>query len=804
MVLGNNSTASNFGTVAIGESNVANGISALAIGSNLTAESFGQTSIGLSNTQVAGNATQYVETDRLFVIGNGSNLADESFRISPRSDALVMLKNGNTTLNGTLTIDGDNQDPGASYTFPAQDGTANQVMTTDGSGNVSWVDAPSGTSLPAGGTNGQILSTDGAGGYSWVDDATGTSTFSTTASVTSNANGTIATDDFVFGSTQLDNDTNTTDDDNRMFFNKTKGAFRAGHAESIDWDDSNVGNNSIALGYRSTATGNTSIGIGRFANALSDESIAIGHAASTTNALRGISMGYRTVSQSKEQITIGSHNTLVTGDANNWVSTDRLFVIGNGDADSNGGANSSRSDALVMLKNGNTTLNGTFTIDGDNAGAGTSYTLPAQDGTANQVMTTDGSGNVSWANAAASGAFTTTANVTSNANGAIATDDFVFGSTQLDNDTNKTNDDARMFFDKSKAAFRVGKSTDNSWDDANVGAGSIAIGETALATGAKAISVGEGNWLDASATNAIALGNFNEVIANSNNSIAIGDDHAIEAPFAYALGYANVVNAQYGIGLGNFTNVQSYGQISLGQYNNAVTGNANAFVPTDRLFVIGNGTATMSRSDALVILKNGNTTLNGLLTIDGDNAGSGASYTLPAQDGTANQVMTTDGSGNVSWAAPVADGDSDPTNEIELPAGGTNGQVLQTDGSGGYSWTNNTVAPGAYTAATLATGWQYYNAAFSVTNFQDPRYRKVNNVVTLEGLCRKNGAISNAETIMTLPAGFRPLKTRIFTVETENGAMRVDINPSGTVIIATGFNINQNWVSLEGLTFSID
>jgi hypothetical protein len=37
------------------------------------------------------------------------------------------------------------------------------------------------------------------------------------------------------------------------------------------------------------------------------------------------------------------------------------------------------------------------------------------------------------------------------------------------------------------------------------------------------------------------------------------------------------------------------------------------------------------------------------------------------------------------------DADADPTNEIELPAGGSNGQVLQTDGSGNYTWVNQTV-----------------------------------------------------------------------------------------------------------------
>ena len=100
------------------------------------------------------------------------------------------------------------------------------------------------------------------------------------------------------------------------------------------------------------------------------------------------------------------------------------------------------------------------------------------------------------------------------------------------------------------------------------------------------------------------------------------------------------------------------GQVSLGYNNTPVTGNATQSIVTDRLFVLGNGTAA-SKSDALTILKNGNTTLNGSLTIDGDNQGTGASYTLPAQDGTANQIMRTDGSGNVSWSDIPSQSDSD-------------------------------------------------------------------------------------------------------------------------------------------------
>ncbi|MFC2176501.1 phage tail protein [Bacteroidota bacterium] len=41
----------------------------------------------------------------------------------------------------------------------------------------------------------------------------------------------------------------------------------------------------------------------------------------------------------------------------------------------------------------------------------------------------------------------------------------------------------------------------------------------------------------------------------------------------------------------------------------------------------------------------------GTLSIDGDGAGGNPGYSLPAQDGTANQVLTTDGGGNATWGA---------------------------------------------------------------------------------------------------------------------------------------------------------
>ncbi|MEZ4936753.1 MAG: hypothetical protein R2799_04085 [Crocinitomicaceae bacterium] len=110
---------------------------------------------------------------------------------------------------------------------------------------------------------------------------------------------------------------------------------------------------------------------------------------------------------------------------------------------------------------------------------------------------------------------------------------------------------------------------------------------------------------------------------------------------------------------------------------------------------------------------------NGYLTVEAD-ADPTNEIELPA-GGNNGDILQTDGAGNYAWVAPAGgveadpvygaspaasisntditnwnnkldtELDGDPTNEIELPAGGSNGQVLQTDGSGNYTWVNQTV-----------------------------------------------------------------------------------------------------------------
>ena len=76
-----------------------------------------------------------------------------------------MLKNGNTVLNGQLTLSNGS----SSYTLPNTDGSSSgQVLTTDGSGSVTWASNASASGLERiteGGNTGWRLTGSNAANY---------------------------------------------------------------------------------------------------------------------------------------------------------------------------------------------------------------------------------------------------------------------------------------------------------------------------------------------------------------------------------------------------------------------------------------------------------------------------------------------------------------------------------------------------------------------------------------------------------------------------------------------------------------
>jgi hypothetical protein len=78
-----------------------------------------------------------------------------------------------------------------------------------------------------------------------------------------------------------------------------------------------------------------------------------------------------------------------------------------------------------------------------------------------------------------------------------------------------------------------------------------------------------------------------------------------------AIGYNALASGSDSVAIGNQLSVSSYDCVAVGQYNLAQTGqNSTAWVSTDNLFVVGNGTASNATANAFVISKNGNITMS--------------------------------------------------------------------------------------------------------------------------------------------------------------------------------------------------
>jgi len=402
--------------------------------------------------------------------------------------------------------------------------------------------------------------------------------------------------------------------------------------------------NSTAIGYANTASSTSSTAIGNVNVASGLYSTAIGYA-NAASGDKSVASGISNNAQSFGETVLGIKATIGAGDPNSFVSTDRLFVIGNGTV--------SKSDAFSILKNGNTTIGGTLTLNGN--GSGTSYSFPIDRGTNGNVLTTDGIGGTSWTTPYTGLINFTESNYLFNSrygvkllalNDAQTNVDFVIqpkgtgaiiaqqpdGTATGGNirglkavDLQMTRSSATQVASGNLSIVIGAYNTASSYY-------STAIGYQNTASDQASTAIGYLNTASSLASSAIGLGNN----ASGQRSTAIGDANTAIGDESFALGYNNTA--------------QSYGETVLGTDATVGTGSPSAPVPTDRLFVIGNG-SDGNRSDAFSILKNGNTTIGGSLTINGN--GTGTSFTLPATPGTSGNVLTTDGIGGTNWTTPA-------------------------------------------------------------------------------------------------------------------------------------------------------
>jgi hypothetical protein len=173
----------------------------------------------------------------------------------------------------------------------------------------------------------------------------------------------------------------------------------------------------------------------------------------------------------------------------------------------------------------------------------------------------------------------------------------------------------RMMWIPAKSAFRAGYVNGTQWDDANVGIystamgyGTIASGEYSTAMGYRTtasgiLSTAMGSDTIASGYISTAIGNY--VTASGPRSIAMGSDATASGDYSTAMGAYTIASGNISTAMGYFTTAQPYASLAIGRYN-VVSGDSANWVPTEPLFIIGNGTDESNRSNAMTVLKNGN------------------------------------------------------------------------------------------------------------------------------------------------------------------------------------------------------
>ena len=199
-------------------------------------------------------------------------------------------------------------------------------------------------------------------------------------------------------------------------------------------------------------------------------------------------------------------------------------------------------------------------------------------------------------------------------------------------------------FDYSKIAARGGIYNSNNWAKDSLGFYSFAFGNNqkvkgngSVAFGIDNIVVGKysfasggeivvtGDFSSALGISTSASGDYSTAMGNSSNATgvastaigyyttasgisatALGDATTATGGASTAMGSYTISSGSRSTAMGSYTNATGYSSLVAGIYNDSLVSRQTAITTTTPIFIIGNGNSNSDRTNAFVVLKNGN------------------------------------------------------------------------------------------------------------------------------------------------------------------------------------------------------
>ncbi|NNF33603.1 MAG: hypothetical protein HKN68_05820 [Saprospiraceae bacterium] len=202
---------------------------------------------------------------------------------------------------------------------------------------------------------------------------------------------------------------------------------------------------------------------------------------------------------------------------------------------------------------------------------------------------------------------------------------------------------SRLMWYPSMGAFRAGFVTGTQWDSINIGNASIALGYRPIASGNTSVSLGLGTTASgnssvslgsnstafgfsstASGLNSSALGDYSLAIGNNTlasgfsavalgqlsqatgtHSVSLGSNNISSSIYAMTWGAVNKASGFASTASGFHTVSNGYTGTVIGVFNDSIVSPQSTVSSSSPLFIIGNGDGENTRSNAMVVRKDG-------------------------------------------------------------------------------------------------------------------------------------------------------------------------------------------------------